>query len=114
VFDPDVRLRHIMLNNRSVMEILRFAAANVEVPEADIDRGIVRSRDVDLDEYLVVRWSEGEPSAAWLKVQYRGKWFFIPETDLQSRTSFALLSALFSSVVGEVPGAKPVLTLPVN
>ena len=103
-----------MLNNRSVMEILRFAAANVQVPEADVRRGTARERDLDLDEYLVVLWSRTEPSDAWLKVRYRGKWFYIPATDLKSRDSFALVSALFASVVGEVPGAKPVLTLPVN
>ena len=39
---------------------------------------------------------------------------FIPADDLDSRDSFTLIGALFSSVVGEVPGAKPVLTLPVN
>ena len=114
VFDPDVRLRHIMLNNRSVMEILRFAAASVQVPEEDIERGVVRKRDVKLDEYLTVLWSDNEPKDAWLKVEYRGSWFYIPETDLNARASFSLLSALFASVVGQVPGAKPVLTLPVN
>jgi hypothetical protein len=67
-----------------------------------------------LDEYLDVRTSESEPADAWLKVRYRGAWYYIPATDLPSRTTFTLLRALFSSVVGEVPGAKPVLTLPVN
>lgn len=114
VFDPKVRLRHIMLNNRSVIEILRFAAASVQVPEEDIERGVVRERDVKLDEYMNVLWSANEPKDAWLKVEYRGRWFYIPETDLNARASFSLVSALFSSVVGQVPGAKPVLTLPVN
>lgn len=114
LFDPDVKLRHIMLNNRSVMEILRFAAASVQVPEEDIERGVVRKRDVKLDEYLTVLWSENEPENAWLKVEYQGRWFYIPATDLNARASFSLVSTLFSSVVGEVPGAKPLLTLPVK
>lgn len=114
LFDPNVQLRHIMLNNRSVMEILRFAAASVDVPEDQLARGVVRDRDVALDEYLDVHWSASEPQGAWLKVKYRGKWFYISSDDLRSRTSFSLISALFAAVVGEVPGAKPVLTLPVN
>jgi hypothetical protein len=114
VFDPDARLTHIALTNRSVLDILRFAAASVDVPEREVASGRVRERDVQLDEYLDVRSSKSEPSNAWLKVEYRGAWYYIPATDLNSRTSFTLLSALFASVVGEVPGAKPVLTLPVN
>ena len=114
VFDPDAKMAHIGLTNRSVLDILRFAAASVEVPEEEVSRGRARRRDIELDEYLDVRSSKTAPSSAWLKVPYRGSWYFIPATDLNSRTSFTLMSALFSSVVGEVPGAKPVLTLPVN
>ena len=114
VFEPDATLTHIALTNRSVLDILTFAAASVDVPESEVVSGRVRERDAQLDEYLNVRLSKTEPSNAWLKVQYRGAWYYIPATDLNARTSFRLLSAIFLSVVGEVPGAKPVLTLPVN
>jgi hypothetical protein len=114
VYEPDVKLAHIALNNRSVINILRFASATVEVPETDIDRGIARPSSTRLDQYLVVRSSAKEPSDAWLKVREGGTWFYIPESDLNARNSFTLLSALFASVVGEVPGGKPVLTLPVK
>jgi len=114
VYDPDVTLTHIGLTNRSVLDILRFAAASVEVPEELVTSGAVRRRNVALDEYLDVRVTSSEPANAWLKVPYRGSWYYIPQTDLNSRTTFTLLSALFASVVGDVPGAKPVLTLPVN
>ena len=114
VFDPDAKMAHIGLTNRSVLDILRFAAASVEVPEEEVASGRARRRDIELDEYLDVRSSKTAPSNTWLKVPYRGSWYFIPATDLNARTSFTLLSALFASVVGEVPGAKPVLTLPVN
>ena len=114
VFEPDAKLAHIGLTNRSVIDVLRFAAASIEIPEKDVASGQARKRDIDLHEYLNVRSSPTEPSDSWLKVQYRDSWYYIPATDLNSRTSFTLLGALFASVVGQVPGAKPVLTLPVN
>jgi len=114
VFDPDKQLSHIALNNRSVIDVLRFAAATVQVPDADIESGKVRQRRIKLDEYLVVLSTATEPTDAWLKIKQGETWFYIPDTDLNARTSFALLSALFASIVGEVPGATPVLTLPVN
>jgi hypothetical protein len=114
VYDSSVALRHIMLNNRSVIEIMRFAAAAIDVPPEDLAAGVVRERSLQDKDYLEVLTSRSEPSKAWLKVEYRGNWYYIASNDLASRTSFSLLNALFASVVGEIPGAKPVLTLPVN
>jgi hypothetical protein len=114
IHDPKKTVAHIGLTNRSVFDILYFAASSVDVPEKDLASGHVRKRGIQLGEYLDVQWSKSEPTNAWLKVQYRGSWFYISATDLNSRTTFSLLSALFASVVGEVPGAKPLLTLPVN
>jgi hypothetical protein len=114
VFDPDEKLAHIMFTNRSVVEILQLAAAYVSVPQGDIEKGVVRNRDLGSHVMMNVLSSQTEPADVWLKVQYRGTWFYVPSTDLDSRSSFAFLSALFASVVGDVPGAEPVLTLPVN
>jgi len=74
----------------------------------------VRNRDLGSHILLTVLSSQTEPADVWLKVQCRGVWFYVPATDLNSRSTFALLSAIFASVVGDVPGAKPVLTLPVK
>lgn len=114
VFETDTDLSEIVLNNRSMMEVLYFASAYVQVPQDVVSRGIARAGDpVDLD-WFTVHSSRDEPSDAWLKVNYRGYWYYIAANDLKSRTSFGLLDALFASQVGNVPGAKPLLTLPVN
>ena len=114
VFDSNETVAQIMLTNRSVIEILQFASAFIVAPERDLEKGLVRNRDLGPHDLLTVLSSTTEPDDAWLKVQYRGKWFYVPSTDLNSRSTFTLFSALFSSVVGDVPGAKPILTLPVN
>jgi len=114
VFEPDTNLAEIVLNNRSMMEVLFFASAFVQVPEAEVSGKAVREGGLVDPDWLTVLVSEDEPSDAWLKVKFRGHWFYIADNDLKSRASFGLLNALFESVVGNVPGAKPLLTLPVK
>ena len=114
VFDPKEKLAQIMISNRSVIDILQFASAFITVPDEDIEKGLVRERHLGEHDRFTVLNSATEPDNAWLKVQYRDKWFYVPQSDLNSRSTFVLMRALFSSVVGEVPGAQPLLTLPVN
>ncbi len=115
VFEPKADLAEIVLNNRSVMEVLYFASEYVQVPDADLARGNVSAdRQRPETDWLDIRTSQSNPSDAWLKVKYRGSWFYVAANDLKSRENFTLLEAIFSSVVGNIPGAKPLLTLPVK
>jgi len=113
-FDEDVEYAEIVVNNRSMLEVLYFASAYVQVPEAHLSNGAVRGGAPLDPDWLTVHVSAFEPSDAWVKVNYRGNWFYIAATDLKSRVSFGMLDAIFASVVGNVPGAKPLLTLPVK
>ena len=119
--DPNVVWEEIGMRGRSMMEILQVASKEVEVPKQDIDLGVVSvSTSIDLSSsegatgWFVVKSSDSEPSNSSLKIEYRGNWFYIEDTDLQSRETFAVLTALFAVVGGTVPGAHPVLTLPVG
>ncbi|MCB9911395.1 MAG: hypothetical protein H6827_00215 [Planctomycetes bacterium] len=116
VFDPQAKLTEIVLNNRSMMEVLYLASSYVQVPEDQLAKGYVRARDpVKSDaDWFHIKVSSSEPARAWLKVKSYGHWFYIAADDVTTRETFALLDALFASVVGNVPGAKPLLTLPVN
>lgn len=115
VFDPDANLAEIVLNNRSVMEVLFLASLYVQLPETDVAQGNVSTdRESPETDWLEIRTSPTDPSDAWLKVKYRDSWFYIASSDTNSRVSFTLLEAIFSSVVGNMPGAKPLLTLPVK
>ncbi|WP_092857053.1 hypothetical protein [Albimonas pacifica] len=114
VLDGGAPLREIVVNNRSVMEILRFASAYVDVSAGDLAAGVVRARKAPPRDWLTIRQAEAAPADAWLAVERDGAWYFIRDDDLSSRVSFTILNALFASIVGEVPGAKPLLTLPVR
>jgi len=57
--------------------------------------------DTVLGDLFVVRSSAREPQDAFVRVRYRGQWFYIPDCDLESKTTFALLTQLFSLQSGD-------------
>ena len=54
------------------------------------------------------------PGRAVVAVRHRGYWFYIDDTDLTSKSTFALLSQLFALQAGREAGGAPLLTLPVG
>jgi hypothetical protein len=116
--NPESIWGEVGVRGRSMMEIMQIASTNVQVPQEDIDNGNVfvnpsSSAPVE-DGMFIVKSSQDEPTNATVRTRYRGNWFYIEDNDLQSRQSFALLNALFAVTAGTVPGANPVLTIPVN
>ena len=55
-----------------------------------------------------------DPNNAFVAVEYRGAWFYISDSDLNSKTTFALLGYLFSLQSGSRQTFQPTLTLPVG
>ena len=99
-----------------MLEIMQATSKEVQVPAEDVERGAAtanRSRDLQSADF-VVKSSESAPSNSSLRIKYRGNWFYVDDSDLRSRETFAMLTALFAVVGGTVPGAHPVLTLPVG
>jgi hypothetical protein len=118
--DPSVVWVEIGLRGRSMMEIMQVASKEVRVPAQDVERGAAfadRSPGLQsatgASDWLVIKSSRSAPDSS-LRIKYRGYWFYIDDSDLQSRETFAMLNALFAVVGGTVPGAHPVLTLPVG
>ena len=115
--DPNVIWVEIGLRGRSMLEIMQVASKEVQVPEDDTKvsaAGVDQKNSTDATDWLTIKSSESAPSNNSLKIQYRDHWFYIDDADLTSRRTFAMLSALFAVVGGTVPGAHPVLTLPVG
>ncbi|MGF1757561.1 hypothetical protein L4D76_06360 [Photobacterium sagamiensis] len=108
----------IGIRGRSMMEIMQIASTGVNIPEEDVSGGIVYSGEKKSpapgELVFDIKSSNDEPLNAALRVKYRDHWFYIPDNDLESRKSFALLNAFFAVTAGTVPGANPVLTLPVK
>jgi hypothetical protein len=54
------------------------------------------------------------PKRAEVAVHYRGYWFWIAESDVQSRATLAMLEILLSLQESERSQLGPLLTLPIN
>jgi len=110
--DPDAEFREIVLQNRSMLEVMYYASMSIDVPEEHLEAGIVDPAEDALKGLLTIRSSKGRPDNAFIRVRYEGYWYYIAADDLRSRRTFVLLNALFAVTGGTVPGGKPVLTIP--
>lgn len=112
------------LRLRSMLGMMFYLSHGIEVPTAHREAGFVtQTKDahgaafdwLKLTGHLFqVKSSEREPSDAYVKVFYRGHWFFVPDSDLETKSTFMLLTQLFSLQAGSVQVAAPTLTLPVR
>lgn len=107
---------------RSVLSAMFYLSQAVEVPPAHEARGFVTvTRNPDgsrfdwqqvLQGIFRVRWSQSEPDDASVKIKHRGYWFFIPDDDLESKSTFLLLMQLSNMQAGRSALPLPMLTIP--
>ena len=51
---------------------------------------------------------------AFVAIPYRGEWFYLADNDLESKSTFMLLTQLFRLQAVAAKSAGPTLTLPVR
>jgi len=113
------------VRSRSIASVLHYLSQNVEVPEEHKEAGLITvTKSKDGEEFnwdetpagrmFKVRSSNRKPGNTFIAVPYRGAWFYIADDDLQSKSTFMLLSQLFNLQAGQTEDAGPTLTLPVG
>jgi hypothetical protein len=112
----------VVLVGRSLLGVMTFLAQQVNVPEEHVRAGLVRiTKGPDGKPFDWTRISRGmfrvhsgrsEPANAYLKVEYRGHWFWIDDTDLETKSTYTLLAQLFSLQAANGRIEAPVLTIP--
>jgi len=112
----------VLLSGRSILGVMTFLAQHVDVPAEHLRQGLAhQTRGPDgkaFDWNLVshgifrVHSSSSAPEHAFLQVHYRGYWFYIDDTDLESKSTYTLLAQLFSLQSASGSMAAPVLTIP--
>ena len=116
--------QQVVLQTRSLLGAMYYLCQAVDVPEGHRDEGRVR---VTLDEsgtpfdwsqllgdLIHIRSSTDRPSDSAVSVFHRGHWFYIDDTDLESKSTFGLLVQLFYLQSGESDLIRPLLTIPVG
>ncbi|MEI9935769.1 MAG: hypothetical protein WDO69_00960 [Pseudomonadota bacterium] len=112
----------VMLTGRSVLGVMTFLAQHVEVPPEHLRQGLAHQtlgrdgKPFDWNEIsrgmFRVHSSSSHPDHAFLEVHYRGYWFYIDDTDLESKSTYTLLAQLFSLQSASGTMQAPVLTIP--
>jgi hypothetical protein len=104
--------------------VMYFLSQGVDVPAVDAAQGRVTvtrtpdgrpfSWDLAIGRVFHVNTSTSEPTNAYVRVFYRDAWWSIADTDLNSKTTFNLLTLLFNLKAGGKAGSEPFMSYPVR
>ncbi len=114
----------LAVRTRSMMGIMFYLSHNAEVPEAHREAGLVtRTLAADGTAFdwnqvtgglFRVKSADARPANAFVSVAYRGKWFYLADNDLESKSTFMLLTQLFNLQAGQIKNVAPALTIGVG
>lgn len=114
----------LAIRTRSISSILFFLSHNVETPAPHIEKGLTTvtttpdGEEFDWNDlsgdFLRIHSSQTPPTKAFVSVPYRGWWFYIKDNDLNSKSTFLLLTQLFNLQAGQTRSVSPTLTIPVR
>lgn len=101
------RPNEIVIHGRSLISAMFFLSQGVAVPgPRDLGRPPLAQP------VMRITYTDKKPERAYAAVEYRGRWYYIDETDGASRGPFVLLNSLFSLMSTAGNTAAPVLTVP--
>jgi len=109
----------LALRTRSVYDLMRVAAAAIDVPEQHLTSGMAErfppAGPVGAD--IRIGRSKERPANAAVAVAHQGWWFYVDNADPSSKHFFRLIELLISSHIADVSDHQqlaPVITLPVS
>ena len=112
----------LALATRSLFSAIYHLSRHVDAPAQHVAAGVAAPTNdlVDtssiagssLRQLFHVRSSSEEPEQAAVRIFYRDTWFYIADTDQDSKTTFALLSMLIMLKSGDTSGLMPLITIP--
>jgi len=116
------------LETRSLLQALYYVCHGVDIPPEHAKRKLVTvtvdSHGQPFDWGLIMRsffrvhWAKTKgnepPPEAHVAVQYKDYWFYIDDTDQETKATFSLLMELARLELAGKPGPGPQLTLPVG
>jgi hypothetical protein len=107
----------LLVNTRSVLATMAYLSNAVRVPamHRSLVNDIVPDSNALLSDLLTIEAANIPVENAYLSVPYRGYWFYIKDTDINSKQTLGLLKSLIRLHIS-AGGAQtvPILTLPVG
>lgn len=115
----------IQIVPRPLMSTFFYLSHRVDVPiEHKLNGWVTITKNKDGSEFdwgdtpagrlFHVRVSKEKPEDAFVAVPYESYWYFIPKNDIESKSTFLLLSQLFRLQAGAAKSIGPTLTIPVR
>ena len=111
IYTKDQPVTQLLMNLRSFADMLYSVMPGVAVPPEDA--AVVSPTNPATTKLINVRQSGSHPAQAFVAVPYRGRWFAIADTDMDSKVNFGLLLTILSLQTTPA-GAAPGLTIPVG
>jgi hypothetical protein len=127
VNDDFMSQRHdtISIRSRSLMSIFFYLSHHVDTPSQHKADGLITvtlNKDGSAFDWgktaggglFHILNSEKQPDLPFVAIPYRGQWFYLADNDLESKSTFMLLTQLFRLQAGAAKSVGPTLTLPVR
>ncbi len=118
------RSDQLTVRTRSLLGVMYFLSQGVTPPvRHEEEHRVTVTRNADgsyfdwkeiTGDLLQIKSQDSYPWDAFVKVRYRGTWFYIDDSDLNSKTTFGLLSYLFYLQAGGIESIGPVTTLSIG
>ena len=112
----------IAIVTRSMLQVMLELGILAQVPESDIAGGRATPGAAGppspvapaAGPLLNIRSSASPPPESYVAIPYKGRWFWIGEDDIRSKSLFTSVMLLFSISDVGVRSAPPVVTVPAN
>jgi hypothetical protein len=106
----------VAVQTRSMIEIMAEFGVGIDVPDADRAEGRVLPTLVaggaPASQLVHVLSGPSAPANAYASIPYRGRWYWVADTDLVSKLRFTLLMILSSLAESGTAPVTPVITVP--
>jgi hypothetical protein len=107
----------LAVNSRSMLQILSAFASYVEVPEAHQKehRAVIVSETTPPErpqEVARIHSGKEKPADAYAAVLYRGYWFWVDDTDWQTKRALTAVMFFFTLMGGGGAENLPLVTIP--
>lgn len=110
-----------LIRGRALLGVLYALSQAVEAPPEHVAAGFVTTSRVTeggpqswedvLGGIFRVASSDQRPENAFVAVAYRDHWFYIPDDDLEAKSTFDLIGHIFALQTGAADGRRPLLTI---